>query len=55
MLVLTVPELSVAVGVGQLTGVLVVPNGTVTVMSSGNDVTCGRSVSAIGKENEDLY
>ena len=38
---MTVPELSVTVGVGQDTGVLVVPNGTVTVMSSGKVVTCG--------------
>ena len=45
---MTVPELSVTVGVGQDTGVLVVPNGTVTVMSPGKIVTCGSIASAIG-------
>jgi hypothetical protein len=41
----TVPELSVAVGTGQLTTELVVPKGTVTEMSLGKVWTAGGSVS----------
>ena len=42
-----VPELSVDVGSVQVTGVPVVPNGTVTVMSDGKLVTTGGVVSAV--------
>ncbi len=37
----TVPELSTAVGSSQVTGLLLVPKGTVTVTSSGKEVTTG--------------
>ncbi len=46
----TVPELSVAVGVFQVTVVLVVPNGTVLVMSSGKVDTCGGMPSAMNRK-----
>ena len=53
---LTVPELSVTVGWGQVTGVVSVPNGTVTVMSSGNSWTSGTSTSAVeGTWNETIF
>ncbi len=44
---MTVPELSVTVGSVQVTGTLVVPNGTVLVMSSGKVDTCGGMPSAM--------
>ena len=41
------------VGFGHVTAVLVVPNGTVTVTSSGKVVTTGGSVSAGSKHKMD--
>jgi hypothetical protein len=46
VLTLTVPELSVTVGIGQSTTELVVPKGTVIEMSLGKVCTDGGSVSA---------
>ena len=46
----TVPELSVTVGSSQVTGTLVVPNGTVLVMSSGKTDTTGGMPSAVDKK-----
>ena len=48
----TVPELSVTAGSAQDTGTLVVPNGTVKVMSSGKVDTCGGISSAMDGENK---
>ena len=45
----TVPELSVTVGSAQVTGTMVVPNGTVKVKSSGKIETCGGIPSAMDK------
>ena len=44
-----VPESSVDVGSFQVTGVSVVPKGTVTVMSDGKVVTTGGVLSAVQK------